>query len=587
MKRPILRLFRFALPLLAACSLPTAAAERPNADRLVVLTFDDACLSHATNVAPLLKRYGFGATFFVGEYPGFEDKTKYMSWEQIRALHEQGFEVGNHTLTHAHADRLSRERFEAELEAIERRCLSNGIPKPVSFAYPAYATTPAAPAWLEGKGYQFARVGGSRPYRPGVDHPMFIPSFSTSGTNRARVLAALEQARKGQVVVLTVHGVPDLAHPHVDTPAVLFAEYMEFLRAGGYTVIALRDLPRHVGDAAHRGILPAKTTGKSVEPAVMQRVYETVKTPHKFGVVIRGEEGRYVDCPAVFRHSDKWWMTYIAFDGSGYETRLAESADLLAWKPAGKILQRGSQRWDQEQVAGFIALQNPRWEGDWTLEAHEGKYWLSYLGGRLKGYETPPLSVGLAWTANPAAAAEWTRLPENPVLTPAQPDARSFEKDTLFKSHALRDPESSLGWPYVMFYNARQQGPGIERIGMAVSRDLVRWHRYGQAPIIENGAPGGISGDPQVVRIGDVWVMFYFGAFWRPGAFDTFACSYDLARWTKWTGPDLIAPSEPWDRQYAHKPWVVRHEGVVYHYYCAVGDQGRVIALATSRPLAE
>ena len=32
----------------------------------------------------------------------------------------------------------------------------------------------------------------------------------------------------------------------------------------------------------------------------------------------------------------------------------------------------------------------------------------------------------------------------------------------------------------------------------------------------------------------------------------------------------------------AHKPWVVRHEGVVYHFYCAVGDQGRVLGLATS-----
>jgi hypothetical protein len=55
--------------------------------------------------------------------------------------------------------------------------------------------------------------------------------------------------------------------------------------------------------------------------------------------------------------------------------------------------------------------------------------------------------------------------------------------------------------------------------------------------------------------------------------------------WTKWTGPDLIAPSEPWDQQYAHKPWVVRANGIVYHFYCAVGNEGRVIALATSKDL--
>jgi predicted GH43/DUF377 family glycosyl hydrolase len=88
-----------------------------------------------------------------------------------------------------------------------------------------------------------------------------------------------------------------------------------------------------------------------------------------------------------------------------------------------------------------------------------------------------------------------------------------------------------------------------------------------------------------VVKIGDLWVMFYFGAVWRPGGFDTFACSTDLVNWTKWTGPDLVAPSEPWDKTYAHKPWVVKHDGVVYHFYNAVGDQGRVIGLATSKDL--
>ena len=48
---------------------------------------------------------------------------------------------------------------------------------------------------------------------------------------------------------------------------------------------------------------------------------------------------------------------------------------------------------------------------------------------------------------------------------------------------------------------------------------------------------------------------------------------------------DLIAPSEPWDKTFTHKPWLLKHDGVVYHFYCAVGDEGRVIALATSKDL--
>lgn len=47
-------------------------------------------------------------------------------------------------------------------------------------------------------------------------------------------------------------------------------------------------------------------------------------------------------------------------------------------------------------------------------------------------------------------------------------------------------------------------------------------------------------------------------AGWKPGAFDTFAVSSDLVHWTKWTGPDLVAPSLPWDETYAHKPWVLK-----------------------------
>ena len=158
---------------------------------------------------------------------------------------------------------------------------------------------------------------------------------------------------------------------------------------------------------------------------------------------------------------------------------------------------------------------------------------------------------------------------------------RTFENVTLYKSNIIRDKAQTLGYPFVMFYNGKR--PGSECIGMAVSKDMRHWQRFGEDPVIDNGK--GISGDPQIVRIGDVWVMYYFGAFWKPKAFDTFACSYDLVHWTKWDGPHLIEPSEPWDQTYAHKPWVIKHDGVVYHFYCAVGDRGRVIAVATSRPL--
>ena len=324
--------------------------------------------------------------------------------------------------------------------------------------------------------------------------------------------------------------------------------------------------------------------GRSVPQVEMERIYEEVKTPFKYGVVLRPGENESVDCPNVFRQGDKWFMIYIAIKNKiGYETFMAESEDLVHWKKVGRILPFAESEWDQWQAAGSIALVDPAWAGSGEVQRFDGKYWMSYIGGAKQGYETDPLSIGMASTKTPERPIPWHRLAANPVLTPHQPEARSFEKATLYKSNILWDKSASLGYPFVMFYNAKQQGPGTERIGIAVSNDMVHWSRYGKDPVIDNGR--GISGDPQIVRIGELWVMFYFGAFWKPGAFDTFACSNDLVNWTKWNGADLISSSEPWDKTFAHKPWVLKHGGVVYHFYCAVGTEGRVIALATSQDL--
>ena len=75
-----------------------SAAEVP--PKVVVLTLDDAVKSHRTLVAPLLKDLGFGATFFV-THCWMDDADHFMSWRDIGELHQMGFEIGNHSWTHA------------------------------------------------------------------------------------------------------------------------------------------------------------------------------------------------------------------------------------------------------------------------------------------------------------------------------------------------------------------------------------------------------------------------------------------------------------------------------------------------------
>ena len=267
--------------LLSGSILSQADDLLPIPDKLVVLTFDDGVKSQATFVAPLLKRYGFRATFFITEGLNFpRNKERYMTWEEIKKLHEAGFEIGNHTGHHKDVRSQSREEFLADLEQIEERCKEHGIPVPKTFCYPGYSFTRMAVEVLAEKGYLFARRGvapefpysdkGDRgpAYDPTEDHPLLIPTTGASGPNWTfkDFVWAVKQARDGKIAVLTFHGVPDLDHPWVNTNPLVFAKYMKYLHDNGYTVIALRDLAKFVD--------PTKELSNPLEP-IKRRIKHT------------------------------------------------------------------------------------------------------------------------------------------------------------------------------------------------------------------------------------------------------------------------------------------------------------------------
>ncbi|MCY2989807.1 MAG: hypothetical protein NTY19_18320 [Planctomycetota bacterium] len=213
--------------------------------------------------------------------------------------------------------------------------------------------------------------------------------------------------------------------------------------------------------------------GQQVSGQRMRQVYEEVKTPFKYGVVIRGEDRNPVDCPSVFRFEQKWTMICVCMNKVGYETHLAESDDLLNWKTLGKIMSFRKEGWDARQAAGGVALCDPAWGGSSELRMVDGKYWLSYVGGALQGYETDPLSIGMAWTTTPARVHEWTRLPENPVLTREQPDVRKFEQETLYK---LASTPST--WPMTTPGSRRARRPAPAGAPKAESI-ATRWRAAG------------------------------------------------------------------------------------------------------------
>ena len=346
----------------------------------------------------------------------------------------------------------------------------------------------------------------------------------------------------------------------------------------------------------------AVSAQRHVSQERMAEVYKEARTPYKYGLVVAPTDNNHkIDCPTVYREGDKWYMTYVVYngrsgqDGRGYETWLAESDNLLEWTTLGRILAYSDTGWDRNQRGGFPGLIDMEWGGEYAINRYKGKCWMTYIGGEGTGYEAvnAPLAVGLAWTkGSPATPHLWETL-DRPILSITDKDVQWWEALTEYKSTVYEDPGKTLGSRFIMYYNAGGVNPETgmkgERIGIALSDNMTKWRRYNGNPVFTHEAQGTITGDAQIVKMGDVYVMFYFSAF-NPSrsykAFNTFACSYDLVTWDDWEGSDLIYPTKDFDELFAHKSYLVKHDGVVYHFYCAVNNaEQRGIAVATSKPM--
>lgn len=72
------------------------------------------------------------------------------------------------------------------------------------------------------------------------------------------------------------------------------------------------------------------TYAQNISDDTMRGIYEEVKSPYKYGMVIApADNGHKIDCPTVYREGNKWYMTYVVYNGSngtdgrGYTTWLA------------------------------------------------------------------------------------------------------------------------------------------------------------------------------------------------------------------------------------------------------------------------
>lgn len=118
----------------------TEALLSPSGQRLLAVTFDDACRSVFEHAYPILERLGVPATVFVStayaddsdimafgtlkRWLGthWEEEVRSLRWDDLRRLQAAGWEIGSHTETHAHLSRLDDQALARELEWSKKRC---------------------------------------------------------------------------------------------------------------------------------------------------------------------------------------------------------------------------------------------------------------------------------------------------------------------------------------------------------------------------------------------------------------------------------------------------------------------------------
>lgn len=85
--------------------------------RSLVITMDDGYRSVYDIAYPILKKYGFTATMFI--YTDFAGVARgALTWDQLREMKADGFEVGSHTLSHC--DLIKKEEGENDREYMAR-----------------------------------------------------------------------------------------------------------------------------------------------------------------------------------------------------------------------------------------------------------------------------------------------------------------------------------------------------------------------------------------------------------------------------------------------------------------------------------
>jgi predicted GH43/DUF377 family glycosyl hydrolase len=236
--------------------------------------------------------------------------------------------------------------------------------------------------------------------------------------------------------------------------------------------------------------------------------------------------------PAIVNRDGIYYNLYSGYDGKTWRTGLATSSDGLDWHKQGVVLAPDPRTWEADYIAANGAAM-----------LVEGRFWYWYVAGP---EELPRL--GLARSTD---ARQWNKDPA-PVLDPGPRGS--------WDERGVADPYVIRSGVYFYLYYLGQDRARRQRLGVARSRDGVRWEKLRTNPILELGEDGTFDenglGEPAVWEWqGEYW-MIYTGRDRDERRRMGLARSRDGVAWRKL--PAVFAGQESWNDAVVCDPEVER-----------------------------
>jgi peptidoglycan/xylan/chitin deacetylase (PgdA/CDA1 family) len=221
----------------------------PPDGKLIGLFFDDAFLNQYEVALPVLREYGFRATFGVitGSIGKGHGLWEYMDKKHLKALADSGMDIASHTVNHVSlANNLTDKRLHQEVFDSKKALEAMGF-KVSTMVYPYYEWDDRVIACVKEAGYTCARAGWSR--EKAYDLTTADPSaryhvFSWQITNQDMdtFKLYLKDAVPNTLIGLTYHFISDDGPAATSTPVANFKAQMGYLKEAGYTVVPLPQL---------------------------------------------------------------------------------------------------------------------------------------------------------------------------------------------------------------------------------------------------------------------------------------------------------------------------------------------------------